>query len=320
MRAAPTTARSRCVKLVAAMFLGSACAPSLPRPASPFPAVAAGRHRTELPGGRSYDVHVPARYDGRAELPLVVVLHGAFSGPRKIARETGWNALADREGFVVLYPAGRGLLGLLRQWNSGHCCGPSHAKGVDDVGYVMEAVADASARLRLDRARIYVVGHSNGGMLAHRIAAERSSAVAGAAVVAGTIGGKPSAEAPEWQVPPPARPVPVILVHGRADPSIPYDGGRSRRGTATMISAPRSAAFWVAHDNGAPEPERRQLLPGVLEERWSGDAPVVLVTLEGWEHDWPGPRSTRRLPEGSPLRRFDATEVIWSFLGSRRRP
>ena len=63
----------------------------------------AGRNVTGTFRGIPYTLYVPAGHAGRA-LPLVFALHGCSGSPRRFARSTRWNPLADREGFLVLYP------------------------------------------------------------------------------------------------------------------------------------------------------------------------------------------------------------------------
>ena len=179
---------------------------------------------------RSFLVHVPTGYTADEPLPLVVVVHGAFSSAKKLERRSGFSDLADREGFVVLYPNGVGLFGLFRHWNGGHCCGKARRAGIDDVGFVMGLVDEVRAGLAIDPDRVYLVGHSNGGMLTHRIAATRGAELAAAAVVSGTIGGHPSPDEPEWIIPPPTHPVPMLIIHGADDPNIPFGAGRRSGG------------------------------------------------------------------------------------------
>ena len=115
---------------------------------------------------RSYLLHVPTGYQAGRDYPLVVVLHGAFSTAKEMEDWTGWSALADREGFIVAYPEGGwGILGFLQHWNAGHCCGKAADEGEDDVGFVALVVEDAARRVKVDAARVYVTGFSNGGML-----------------------------------------------------------------------------------------------------------------------------------------------------------
>ena len=114
---------------------------------------------------RTYLVHIPPDYNPQNPLPLVVVIHGAFDTAKGMEKFSGFSDLADREGFVVLYPNGMGILGFLQHWNAGHCCGKAANDNLDDVGFVAATIEDVSARLAIDRSRVYMVGFSNGGML-----------------------------------------------------------------------------------------------------------------------------------------------------------
>jgi polyhydroxybutyrate depolymerase len=251
-----------------------------------------------------------------------VAIHGAFSGAKGFERDTGLSELADREGFIVVYPNGIGLFGLFRHWNSGHCCGKALKDGIDDVGFVTTVVERISSDLRVDRSRVFVVGNSNGGMLAYRIAAERPRVLAAVAAVSATIGGRPSAKEEEWIIPEPAAAVPMIVVHGREDRSVPYDGGNGKGGM-TSVPVRDSVAFWVERNGCGPTPVAEWLREGrVQREIWQGSpsgAAVELVTIQGWGHDWPGPRFTNRLDATNPLHGFDALEVIWEFFERHRR-
>ncbi len=176
----------------------------------------------------------------------------------------------------------------------------------------------------VDPGRIYVVGHSNGGMLAYRLAAEKSERIAAAAAVSATIGGKPSLEEARWQIPAPGMPVPFIVIHGKNDDKVLYEGGpdpRSDNGR-TWMSVKSSVAFWTKYNHCREIPQTQSLRQGrVLVQTWSDEerrAPVVLYTLENWGHGWPGVSSTSTL-EDDPLQGFDAAEVIWTFAEKFRR-
>jgi polyhydroxybutyrate depolymerase len=272
---------------------------------------------------RTYRVHIPEGYDG-TEVPLVVAIHGAFSGAGAFARQSGFSAIADQEGFVVVYPNGIGLFGLLRHWNSGHCCGKALKTGIDDVGFVSTVIDEVTRELRIDPTRVYVVGYSNGGMLTHRIASEGRFPVAAAAAVAATIGGQASADDPEWVIPRPTAPVPILLIHGRADEHVPYEGGRGRgsRGEINTISLSRSVAVWVENNGCVPEPTSTSYLEGrVTREVWgecTNGASVALETIEKWGHNWPGPFFIEKTRGDDSLKGFSAAEVVWDFFKQHR--
>lgn len=265
---------------------------------------------------RRYRLHIPPGYHPDRPLPLVVALHGAFSSGKQMARRTGLNAIADRENFLVLYPDGIGLFGLLQHWNAGHCCGKAWRDGLDDVGFIKAAMDDVASKVNVDRDRVYMLGYSNGGMMAYRFAAERPGDLAALAVVAGSVGSRPDDDSPWKMIPSPKTRVPLILVHGRKDDHIPYEGGHPARGnrSASFVSVRDSAAFWTGNRGGPGWTENPGSNPAIRRQSWPGGygGPAVeLYSLEGWGHDWPGPVNYRK---GSPFPEFDAAEVIWRFF------
>lgn len=274
---------------------------------------------------RSYLVHIPPDYNPEKPMPLVVVIHGAFDTAKGMEKYSGFSALADREGFVVMYPNGMGLFGYLQHWNAGHCCGKAADDNWDDVGFVEAAIEDAQARLKIDARRIYMVGFSNGGMLTYRFAAEKGDVLAAAAPMAASIGGRPSADAPEWRIPEPEKPLAMIIVHGLADDDVPYEGGvsRYRGGTRTYWPVEESVKFWVVNNGCRQEAADGYFNEGSVHMKSWGDcknnADVALLLVNGWGHVWPGPYFTSDLAKTNPLKDFDAAEIIWAFFKSHRR-
>jgi len=298
------------------------CAATLPAIGAPEPGTYQKKLNIRVLGARrGYLLHIPRGLDPRRASPLVIVLHGAFSTPGKIEKESGFSDLADRENFLAAYPEGAyGLFGLLRHWNAGHCCGKAASDGTDDVGFLETVIDDIAARVAVDRSRIYMTGFSNGGMLVYRFAAERTHVLAAAAPLAASPGGRASAKASVWMTPEPKGPLPMIVFHAKDDRSVPYEGGRSpgKGGERESLSVAESVAFWVRNNRCVSEPEEEFLLGGRLAKKtWpdpAGPNDVVLYTLDAWGHRWPGRFLTGRLAESDPLKSFDAAEVIWSFF------
>lgn len=274
---------------------------------------------------RTFRVHVPAGYTPEKNYPLVVIVHGAFDTAAGMEKVSGFSELADREGFVALYPNGMGRFGFLQHWNAGHCCGKAAEIQLDDVGYIDTTIDEVCRRIAIDHSRIYMVGFSNGGMLTYRFAAEKSDRIAAAAPLAASIGGKSSAEVPEWYISEPSNPVPVIVFHGMSDDDIRFEGGVSlhRGETRTYWSVDRSIGFWVSSNGCAGETKNRNLNHGnIIFKRWTGctdDAEVVLYLLKDWGHVWPGKYFTGRLPSDHPFKDFDAAEIIWEFFKTKKR-
>jgi len=312
-----------CMMLI---LLFSSCTASLPKNTPEGPKTYKNKMDIRIMGARrTYLVHVPPNYSPKKPLPLVVVIHGAFDTAAGMEKYSSFSDLADRESFIVMYPNGMGIFGLFQHWNAGHCCGKAANDDVDDVGFIAAAITDVRVRLQIDPNRIYMVGFSNGGMLAYRFAAERGDILAAVAPLAASIGGRPSEDAPQWRIPDPVKPLSVITIHGMADNDIVYEGGVSlhRGGTRTFWSVNESIDFWVRHNGCHPNAAATELKHGhVRIHTWgacSNDTEVVLYLMENWGHVWPGRYFTAELEEEDPLKDFDAAEVIWNFFKSHTR-
>lgn len=293
--------------LVAGLALVAACA-TLPRPAG----IDWRRERLahdDRTRRVAFAVPAAAPDAGRT---LVILLHGAFADSRIIARQSGFVALAEREGFVLALPDGIGLLGLLRHWNAGFCCAHAQRREVDDVGLVLQIVDLAIARYGVDPARVTVAGFSNGGMLATAVAAAAPERLAAVALVSATVGLR-AEPGGEIMTPPPPSPVPALLLHGRADERIPYQGGPPLK-----VGVPESFAWWVAANRPAGTPVLESSHGGAVEiERLgSGRREVELVSVAGLGHRWPSPDWTARRPADNALRGFDGSALVWRFLAS----
>src|SRR5258708_4569834 len=151
--------------------------------------------RTLLVNGsqRSYRIHLPTGYSQLTTLPLVIALHGGGGNPEQFAKDTGFDQKADAEGFIVVYPRG---IGLLPTWNAIHCCGPAFNNKIDAVGVMRALIDELIGSQHVDPKRVYVTGHSNGGMLSYRLGAELSDKMAAISGSAGTIGGIAKFSAP----------------------------------------------------------------------------------------------------------------------------
>lgn len=274
---------------------------------------------------RSFLLHVPPNYHSDTPLPLVVVIHGAFSTGRQTEAETGFSGLADTEHFLVAYPEGIGLFGLFQHWNAGYCCGKAADDHVNDVGFIAEVISSVRQKLAVDPTRIYMVGMSNGGMLTYRFAAERTGDLAAAAVVSAAIGSDAGTNAKPWRLHQPDKALPIIGFHGLADDTIPVNGGISPRKQGKRLFSPLTDAidFWRTADGCGALPAETVTNHGSAKhlawENCRDGSAVEYILLAGWGHQWPVPRFTDQLGEDDPLWRFDATKQIWTFFSRFRR-
>ncbi len=252
---------------------------------------------------RTFLLYIPPNYDPTTPAPLVMSLHGFASTSRQQVFLTGWNALADEHGFLMIYPQGTQSPA---RWNSGsfRLGGENNA---DDVGFINAIIDTMADEFCLDMARIFVNGMSNGGGMSNRIACELADRVA-------AIGGVAGAYSPIEGGCHPARPIPIIAFHGTDDSIVPYAGG-----SAGIILPPIEAwaADWASRNGCDDLPESVPTNGDVSGVHYTGcdaDADVILYTIAGGGHTWPG--STRALDFflGYTTQDIDASEAMWDFF------
>ncbi len=265
---------------------------------------------------RSYLLHVPPGYDGMQPVTVVLVLHGGGGRAAGTARLTGFNALADRAGFLAVYPNGTGLLpDMFLTWNGGNCCGYAQRNAVDDIGFLRAVLADLRAIAPVDPRRVYATGLSNGAILCYRLACEASDLVAAIGPVAGTQNLARCT---------PAEPVSVIHFHGTDDTHAPYDGGRGpdSRAGVDFSSVAETIGFWVEANHCDPVP-RTETFADIRHETYLGcaeNSAVELYTILGGLHAWPGSAGPAWPGGDEPTRTISATEILWEFFNAHPKP
>ncbi|PLY08084.1 MAG: hypothetical protein C0624_03085 [Desulfuromonas sp.] len=269
---------------------------------------------------RDFLLHIPPGYTPQTPLPLVVVLHGAFSTAAQTEQESGFSELADTEQFLVAYPEGIGLFGYLQHWNAGHCCGKAAEDKIDDVGFVAAVIETVAQHLEVDLQRVYLVGMSNGGMLTYRFAAEQGELLAAAAVVSGALGSS-MVGTPKWQMPETAPPLSLLIIHGDDDLHIPPAGGGSPlpgRAARRYLSLQQALDYWLTADGCSDPPQHRTEHAGGLDRlTWHNcrnATQLERILLKNWKHQWPAPFFTTQLPADAPLHGYNATRDIWDFF------
>ena len=218
------------------------------RPASP-PAAGPVMTTVEV-GDRPVQLYVPASRPVGVPAALVVVLHG-YTGEADIAVAFfGLRPLADQRGFLVAAPQGTADSEGKTFWNASNACCNFGGSAVDDSAYLSEVIATVVATQGVDPARVYVVGHSNGGFMAHRLACEHADQVAAIASLAGALDSDADCT--------PARPVSVVQIHGTADETIRYGGGEIEGRQYT--SAAGTVGLWRRADGCRSEARRGERL------------------------------------------------------------
>lgn len=258
---------------------------------------------------REYSLYVPRTYDGARATPLVISLHGAALWGSEQERLSGWDAVAERENVIVVYPTGAPGHGP-RIFHAD--AGPGLAK---DVRFVADLIDELERRYRIDRHRIYVNGLSNGGGMAFVLSCAMPDRIAAVGLVA-------SAQTLPWSWCTDTHPVPMIAFHGTEDRVVPYNGGQSWIAPDPFPNIPTWVDSWARRNRCAPDAIDSAVTPIVTRRVYAGcaeDASVELYTIHGGGHEWPGRGGPR--PEwlcGPFTSGLDATSVMWAFFRERR--
>ena len=346
--------------LLTATVIAAGCArqranrPTPPPAAAPAAAVAATPQPTPLDQGkiteftlehggrtRRYLVHEPLNAKTSTPLAVVLSLHGGSGNADAQVAISGLNLVADRRGFLVVYPEGTGpkLKGTtVGSWNAGGCCPPANEQQVDDVGFIAAVLDDVTKNFTVDQRRIYVSGISNGAQMAYRLACDLSDRIAAIAPIAAQ-GVMPDCT--------PSRAVSVLHFHGTADPCALYDGGTcgscftkfmqetgisNTPRTWSCESVPSFMAKWRERNDCNDLPQVTTQQGGatcVTSQKCRGDSEVTLCAMAGMGHTYPGQQY--QLPAcatdqagsvcqlylqtvGPVSNDLDANEKMWAFF------
>ena len=239
-------------------------------------------------GRGALPVTVPAGYTGAAPAPLIILLH-TYGRTGAVQDEyMGLSALADAYGFISVAPDGTPSTAENnpRFWNASAACCNWEGKELDDSKYITGIIAAVKAQYNIDDRRVFIIGHSNGAFMAHRLAHDHSGAIA---AIASFAGADQTVERPT-----PAHPVHVLQIHGDADSAIAYDGGEIQG--QSYPSARQSVENWAARNGCAAKGadtgtlDLVSTLPGIdttVSRYTSGCKPggsAELWTIEGGEH------------------------------------
>jgi len=272
---------------------------------------------------RQYILYQPSLKTGHSiTRPLLLVLHGGGGTNRGMLRLTngGFNELADRDGFFVVYPQG-----IDKSWNDGRPdkISGAHRKGIDDVGFLRTLIEDLIARYPIDAKRIFVTGISNGGLMSYRLGCSLPDKIRAIAPVTAQI---PAAIAPLCSS---ESAVSLAVFNGTADPLVPYNGGQItvfRRQRGAVLSTDETIRIWRRKNRCGPEAGVTELPDAAADgtrvtkieySRCKNESKVVLYRIEGGGHTWPDGRQylpVRRI--GRTTRDVNGCDEIWQFFQS----
>lgn len=276
---------------------------------------------------RKFYVFVPDTYSPSSAAPVMLVFHGLRMSAESMPAITGFNGIARRNNFVVVYCQSLGS-----KWNDGM----NNSKGVDDVKYVEAVLKKLAQRVNMDNRHIFAVGLSNGGYFVQLLASRLDNRIAGIAVVASTAMSQALSD------PGSARAVPAVFFLGTEDALVNWSDGKNRSlgryadkvglegidpnfyklaRYGGWMSADDMIAYWTKRNRSTgsgqeslmPDTNREDGMRVRRIEYGSRGNAVTVYKIEGGMHSWPGALT---LP-GSKIKScqdINAGELIWKFF------
>jgi polyhydroxybutyrate depolymerase len=258
---------------------------------------------------REYQVHIPNSYDGTKAVPLVLVFHYYTGSPQTMADLSGFNAVSDSNGFIVVYPAG-----IDTAW---HFNLSQYDRHIDDLRFVSSLIDRLVKELNISEKKIYAAGFSDGAGMTHSLACRLSDRIAAAAMVA-----TPFSQLMEDSYKP-LQPVPVLIIQGTVDPICKFGGGAVGIQGVNITTLPIRALvnYWIGY-NGCSTTPKTNALPRINDgtkvdvEKYTSNSDtgeVIFYVIEGGGHTWPG-GNPRLIGVGITSKTFSASQVIWQFF------
>jgi polyhydroxybutyrate depolymerase len=322
------------VIMVMALFVGSSIAVAQESP----PEYTSGLHTGWMtenytdynnitsPYNRTFEYHIPTSYDNSTAVPLLFSFHGLGSSGDEQRDLTQFDVLAEREGFIAVFPDATDLTGYSCnvtlppltgaeiQWNLG---GESlqYCAGIDDVGFVSDMINWFDTNYAINASRIYATGMSDGALFSYLLAFNLTGTFAGIAPVCGPM---------PWGFGNfTAAPITVIEMHGTSDPILSYNGYGGTGGNVTL-SVNETINFWLNVNNITSPPVETVWGPTAADSTvvhryvYSGGTngtQVILFDVVGGGHTWPGgPQYLNPFFIGYVTNHIDGSGQIWKYL------
>lgn len=259
---------------------------------------------------RTYEIFVPQSYSAEEAVPLMVVLHGAGGTGWGMAQSVEFNAVAEEENFIVAYPDA-----IDTRWSYLDVPIDDRDANADDLGFIHAMIDTLSEEYSINENRIYVVGFSNGGIMAGRLRCDADERIAGVVAVAATMTFGVSQTCLD------ASPMPFAVVLGTEDQVFPLAGIlQVQDGTMYgSFSVPQTTSFMASLNGCSLEQHTAQVSADTSPVRvvlqltqCPEDAPVAFYGIVGGDHRWPGGLEIVNL-DGEII---SMEAEIWDFLSA----
>lgn len=252
---------------------------------------------------REYLRYIPTAYDGTSPVPLLFNLHGYTSNNGQQDFYGDFKAIADTANFILIHPNGTLDAAGNRFWNAFGLAG-----GVDDVDFISALIDKIDEDYNIDLNRVYSCGMSNGGFMSYKLACELSNRITAVASVTGTMATNVTSNCN------PTHPMPIMQIHGTADPTVPYAGNTNMMAIENVVN------YWRDFNNcdimpnfiAVPNTNTADLCTAEHYVYANGDngTTVEFFKIIDGAHTWPGAPITI----GVTNRDINASVEIWRFF------
>jgi polyhydroxybutyrate depolymerase len=261
---------------------------------------------------RTYTLNLPPNYYEDDDFSLVIAMHGGGGNAGQFESSCKLTEKANAAGFIVVYPDGAKSNGLIKAqtWNAGGCCGYAAEHNIDDVKFISQLIDKLAATYKINPKKIYATGHSNGGMMAYRLACELSGKIAAIAPNSSTMVVTQPCNA--------SRAVPVLHMHSILDTNVPYTGGQGT-GVSNHYNPPLDSVFqvWSLKNACATPAQVITNNSSYKLTKWtdcSNNVSIQYYLTKDGGHAWPG-GSPGGLPVGDkPSNAINANDLLWEFF------
>jgi polyhydroxybutyrate depolymerase len=237
---------------------------------------------------REYIVHIPESLN--EDSPILFVIHGFTGSAGQIMEYSGMNTIADREGFLVVYPQGTTDSGGNTFFNVGY---EFHKDStVDDVSFIRDLFTLLSEEYSLKRKQGFATGMSNGGDMSYLLACTSADLFRAVAPVAGSLMSKTKDMCNTQS------PVPIFEIHGTGDQITLFDGDMENDGGwGAYCDLPSTISFFADSynlDNKSTKMITKKAEGSeydiYFERYWSqrSNEEVWMYKIVEGRHVWPG--------------------------------
>jgi polyhydroxybutyrate depolymerase len=267
---------------------------------------------------RTYILNLPPNYYDSSGFSLVIAMHGGGGSASQFESTNLLTEKANAANFIVVYPEGVESTGILkaRTWNAGTCCDYSVVKNINDVKFISTLIDKLVLKYKINAKKVYATGHSNGGMMAYRLACELSTKIAAIA---------PNSTTMVALTCNPSRPMPILHMHSVLDTNVPYKGGAgSGIGTQGLVfpSVDSVLNVWSLKNTCINTAQVIVNDANYKFTKWTncnGNVTMQYYLTKDGGHSWPGGLAGSIIGD-PPSKVINANNLIWEFFQQYQLP